>query len=259
MHQHRATARKRVTTGAVVAIALLVGSCGGGSGDSSQKKITVLAPSSLTEAFGELAKKFEASHKGTTVTVSFAGSSALVTQVIEGAPADVIATADESSLARLTEKSLLDGTPVVFARNRLAIIVAKGNPKAVASLADLANPKLAVVVAAPQVPAGKYAAEALAKAGVKVTAKSQEENVKAVVTKVIAGEADAGIVYVTDVRAAASKAEGIPIPPEFNIVANYPIARLKSAASNPAAAAFVAYVQAAEAQTLLQAYGFSAP
>jgi molybdate transport system substrate-binding protein len=259
MQQHRATARARVAAAAAVVAVLLISACGGSGGDSSNKKITVLAPSSLTEAFGELAKKFEASHNGTTVTISFAGSSALVTQVIEGAPADVIATADESSLARLTEKSLLDGTPVVFARNRLVILVAKGNPKAVTSLADLANPKLAVVVAAPQVPAGKYAAEALAKAGVKVTAKSQEENVKAVVTKVTAGEADAGIVYVTDVRAAASKAEGIPIPPEFNIVANYPIARLKSAANNPTAAAFVAYVQAPEAQTFLQAYGFSAP
>jgi molybdate transport system substrate-binding protein len=239
---------------------MVVSACGSSSnGGSAKQSITVLATSSLTEAFGELAKKFEASHKGTKVTMSFASSSALVTQVIEGAPADVIATADEASLVRLADKALLDGAPVVFARNRLAILVAKGNPKSITSLADLANPKLAVVVAAPQVPAGKYAVEALAKAGVTVTPKSQEENVKAVVTKVTAGEADAGIVYVTDVRAAAEKAEGVPIPPEFNVVANYPIARLKAAPGNPTAAAFVEYVRSVEAQTFLQAFGFSAP
>ena len=150
----------------------------------------------------------------------------------------------------------LVGTPQNFASNQLQIVVEKGNPKDVQSLEDLAGSDLKVVLAAPDVPAGKYAAEALGKAGVTVKPVSEEDNVKAVVTKVSLGEADAGIVYVTDVTAGGDKVEGVEIPEELNVLATYPIATVKASTAPDQAQAFMDLVLSAEGQQVLEEYGF---
>ena len=146
-----------------------------------------------------------------------------------------------------------------FASNQLTIIVAANNPKKIAGLADLARSDVALVIGAPEVPIGKYSAQVLSKAGVTVAPKSLEQNVKAIVAKVTLGEADAGIVYVTDVQAAGAKAAGVSIPADVNVVAHYPIAALAKAPHAALAAKFVAYVMSADAQQVLAKAGFGAP
>ena len=173
--------------------------------------LTVLAAASLTEAFNDTKASLEKEYSGLNLTYSFAGSQALVTQVMNGAPADVIATADQTTMQKLVTASLVE-TPTVFARNKLEIVVAPGNPKAIKGLSDLAATGLTVVLADPSVPAGKFAAQALQKAGVTVTPKSLELDVKSVLQKVAMGEADAGIVYVTDVTAAGTTVAGVDNP-----------------------------------------------
>ena len=220
--------------------------------------LIVLAAASLTESFGALEKAYEANHAGTDVVISFGGSPALVAQIQSGAPADVIATADAASMQKLVDGRHLAGAPRTFAKNELAIAVEPGNPKHVESLADLARPDLIVVLAAEQVPVGKYAREALAKAGVQVTPRSLEENVKAVVAKVALGEADAGIVYETDVRS-APKVASVEIPDAQNVVASYPIAPLATAKNADGARAFVEFVLSDEGRKILRGCGFAAP
>jgi molybdate transport system substrate-binding protein len=193
------------------------------------------------------------------VTLNFASSSDLAAQIGEGAPADVFASADEPNMAKLTDGAGTTRAPAIFATNRLEIIVAAGNPQRIVTVADLARPDLIVVTAAPQVPIGTYAAEVLAKAGVEVTPKSLEENVKAIVTKVVLGEADAGIVYATDVRAAGSDAEGVEIPSELNMIATYPIAVPSGSANPESAAAFIDFVLSTEGQAILASFGFGNP
>ncbi len=223
--------------------------------------ITVLAAASLTDSFKALAAGFETSHPGTKVTLSLASSSSLATQINQGAPADVFAAADTSSMDKVAGPG---GAGVLeparpFATNTLRIVVAKGNPKGIASLADLAKPGVAYVTASPSVPIGAYAQQALRKAGVTVTPKSLEADVKAVVAKVVLGEADAGIVYATDVLAAGDKAQGVTIPDAQNVVAIYPIA-VVSATKNPVTAqAFVDFVTGPAGQGVLTAAGFSRP
>jgi molybdate transport system substrate-binding protein len=187
------------------------------------------------------------------VEFNFAGSSALAAQITQGAPADVFASADQPNMQKVVDAGYANA-PGVFASNRLQMVVGRGNPKGIRSLADLARPGLVVVVCAPAVPCGAYGAQALGKAGVTVHPASQEQDVKAVVTKVQLGEADAGIVYQTDVRAAGSGVEGVDIPAEQNVTAEYPIAVLKGA--GPAAAAFVDFVRTAEGQRILAGFGF---
>jgi molybdate transport system substrate-binding protein len=198
-------------------------------------------------------------HPGLEPRTSFAGSQTLVHQVLEGAPVDVVASADERSMQRLVDAGQVAGAPRVFARNRLAIVVPKGNPRRIATLADLARPGLVVALAAPAVPAGRYAREAFAKAGVAVPETSQELDVKAVLSRVALGEADAGVVYVTDVRAAGDTVSGVDIPEPVNVVARYPIAVLADARNRPAAEAFVAFVLGAEGHSILERHGFLAP
>lgn len=219
----------------------------------------MFAASSLTDSFSQIGKEFEADNPGVKVTFNFAASSALVTQITQGAPADVFASADESNMKKLTDAAANGDRPVTFATNTLAVIVGKGNPKKLTSLQDLANPNLIVVTCGPQVPIGAYAGQLFQKAGITVTPKSYEADVKAVVTKVTAGEADAGIVYRTDVKAAGDKAEGVVIPDEVNVVATYPIAVTKAAPNATAAKLFVAYVTSAKGQAALAEAGFSAP
>jgi molybdate transport system substrate-binding protein len=219
--------------------------------------LTVLAAASLSEAFKELGTAFEGKHPGTKLTFSFDASSALATQANNGAPADVFASADQNNMKKVTDAGNATDARV-FAHNKLAIIVGNGNPKKIASLTDLGKASVSFVLCAPEVPCGKYGAEALNKAGVKAKPKSLETNVKAVVTKVTSGEADAGIGYVTDAKAAAASAEGIEIADQYNVVAEYPVAVLKQSANSNLAYAFLDYVLGPDAQAVLAKYGFAA-
>jgi molybdate transport system substrate-binding protein len=246
----------------LTAVALLAAACGGNGGNGSSAgsgsptELKVFAAASLTGAFTKLGQDFTAAHPGTKVTFNFAGSQALATQVRQGAPADVFASADTTNMAKVTD---LVAAPQNFASNLLQIIVAKGNPKAVKGLADLSNRDLKVVLAAPDVPAGKYARQALDAQQVTVEPVSLEDNVKAVVTKVSLGEADAGIVYVTDVAAGGDKVQGVDIPDDQNVPATYPIATVKAGGHQSQAQAFVDLVRSGQGQQVLRGFGFLPP
>ena len=229
----------------------------GASGEDLRGSIAVLAAASLTESFTEIGRRFEAAHPGATVNVHFDASSALVRQVTAGAPADVVATADEATMRQVSEAGLAPD-PVVFARNRLALVVGEGNPERIASLADLARPGVVAVLCATEAPCGRLAAQALERAGVRLRPRSLEPNVKAVAVKVALGEADAGIVYTTDVQAGAAGVEGVDIPPEHNVVASYAIATVASSVRPALARAFVAFVRSAEGASVLASAGFDA-
>jgi molybdate transport system substrate-binding protein len=218
--------------------------------------LTVLAAASLAESFGELGRRFEVEHPGLAVSFNFAASSSLARQVVEGAPGDVLATADEVSMRVAVEAGGV-GPATVFARNRMEIVTRAGNPAGIADLADLARSGLVVVLCASEVPCGRAALQALSRAGVTVRAASSEENVKAVLAKVTLGEADAGIVYVTDIVAAGTKATGVPIPDVHNVDVAYPLA-ISSTPAHPAAArAWVDFVLAPRGQEVLARFGFA--
>lgn len=251
----------RLLLAAVATCSLVAVACGpdddpsaDGSGD-----VTVFAAASLSATFTEIGDAFAAERPDVSVTFSFAASSELVTQIGEGAPADVFASADLANMAKLTDAGNNGTDPVVFATNRLQIIVGPGNPMGITAAADLTDHDLIVVTCAPEVPCGRYAAELFANAGVTVTPKSLEENVKAVVTKVTLGEADAGIAYVTDVAAAGADAEGVDLPDDINVVADYPVAVTKQAPNPAGAQAFVDFVLSEQGQQILATYGFGAP
>lgn len=219
-------------------------------------EIVVLAAASLTESFTELKEAFEAANPDATVTISFDSSSGLAAQANEGAPADVYASADEANMKRVTDTGTATD-PRTFTRNRLAILVGKGNPEGITGLADF--PDVIYVLCAEGVPCGTYGDQALRKAGVDIAAhppKSREANVKAVVTRITTGEADAGIVYQTDAKAAAGGAGSVEIPDEHNVSASYPIATLKQAPNPGGAAAFITFVLSAAGQEILAKYGF---
>jgi molybdate transport system substrate-binding protein len=225
---------------------LILSACGStaspGGSASLHGSITVFAAASLTRSFTRIGAAFEQAYPGTSVHLTFAGSSTLATQIKEGAPGDVFASADMPNMQSVANAGLLQGMPTTFARNRLEIVVASGNPRHIASLGDLARPGLIVVLCDAAVPCGRYGHEALEKAEVTVKPASLESDVKAVVSKVALGEADAGIVYVTDVRAGGSRVQGIPIPDTLNVIADYPIAVLKDSTDVSLAKAFVGYV-----------------
>jgi molybdate transport system substrate-binding protein len=253
----------RIRSAAVLlAVAVLAAACGGGNGTSSSggsrssNEIKVFAAASLTAAFTRLGERYASAHGGARVTFNFAGSQALATQIRQGAPADVFASADTTNMDKVSD---LVATPQNFASNRLQVVVEKGNPKGVKGLKDLARGDLKVVLAAPDVPAGRYAQQVLERAGVTVGPVSQEDSVKAVVGKVSLGEADAGIVYVTDVTAGGDKVEGVDIPKDQNVVATYPIAVVKASRNQEEAQAFMDLVRSAEGQQVLDGYGFLPP
>jgi len=255
--------RSRTLLAAMLAVAALaLAACGGdddsgrSSGAASSGELKVFAAASLTAAFTELGQQYTSANGGTKVTFNFAGSQALATQIQQSAPADLFASADIPNMDKVKD---LVGTPQNFASSQLQIVVEKGNPKGVMGLDDLANPDLKVVLAAPDVPAGKYAAQILGKANVTVKPVSEEDNVKAVVTKVSLGEADAGIVYVTDVTAGGDKVEGVEIPETQNVLATYPIATVKASKNADMAQAFMELVLSAEGQQVLKQYGFLPP
>ena len=242
-------------------LALVLTACGDdqdapetGAGD-----ITVFAAASLTDAFTEIGDAFMTARPGSEVSFNFAASSELVTQIGEGAPADVFASADQNNMTKLTDAGTNGSEPVVFATNLLEIIVAPDNPLGITAVAGLANEDLIVVICALEVPCGAYAEEIFANAGVTVTPDSYEENVRAVVSKVTLGEADAGIVYRTDVTGAGDEADGVEIPEDVNVLAEYPIATTSEASDPNAAQAFIDFVLSAEGQEILASYGFLAP
>ena len=259
-------ARRVLRRGCVGVVTLcwvvMAGSCdadGPSSADGKGDRLVVLAASSLTEPFEALGRVYEAEHPGATVAFGFAGSSGLVRQILDGARADVFASADEETMqAAVSAGVAVD--PVVVARNRLAILVEKGNPRRIRTLADVAEPGVVLVACAPAVPCGRLAAAAFRAAGVSPTASSFEENVKAVVAKVTLGEADAGIVYRSDVRAARGRADGVDIDlggGEFEAV--YAMAVTAEAAHPAAARRWVALVRSPRGRMMLSDAGFLVP
>lgn len=225
---------------------LPLAACGGPTDDD----VVVFAASSLTDAFDDIADAYTGS-TGESVVISAAGSSDLAAQIAEGAPADVFASADVATMERIAGA---DGAARTFATNRAEIVVEPGNPHGIATLDDLADPGLLVVVCAEQVPCGAYTNEVLDRAGVDLTPVSFESNVRAVLTKVELGEADAGVVYSTDIAAAGERIDGVAIADEFNVEAEYPIVALGESGE-----AFVEFVLGDEAQQMLREHGFGAP
>jgi molybdate transport system substrate-binding protein len=190
---------------------------------------------------------------------NFAGSSDLVGQINEGAPADVFASADQDNMTALTEAGGNAGDPVVFAENSLEIAVEPGNPRGITGVADLADPDLVVVTTDPEVPIGTYTQQVFTNAGVTVIPASFETDVKAVLNKVVLGEADAGVVYSTDVEAAGDTVSGVEIPADLNVTPEYPIVATAAATNAAGASAFTDFVLSAVGREILQSYGFSAP
>jgi molybdate transport system substrate-binding protein len=220
--------------------------------------IKVSAAASLTEAFNDLQTTLKAQQPGLTITYNFGGSGMLVTQIKQGAPADVIATADTDTMKQLTDANLVEA-PVTFANNKLEMLVQPGNPKHIKGLSDLSRTDIKYVTEDDTVPAGKYSKQALAKAGVTANPVSKETDVKSAVAKVTSGEADVTIVYQTDVTAAGSKGEGVQIPDAQNVIAVYPIAVVKATQNKAAAQAFVDAVVHGRGQDALHKSGFLAP
>lgn len=222
-------------------------------------ELTVFAAASLLSAFDELATQFAQLHPGLEVApISYDGSSVLATQLLGGAAIDVFASADEKNMAKVTDAGLASGA-TAFATNTLEIAVAPGNPEKISSLQSLTAPGLTVVLCAAEVPCGSAAQKLLSTAGVAVTPASEEQNVTAVLTKVRSGEADAGLVYRTDVTAAGDAVTGVEIDGADAATNVYPIVALAGAPNPEAARAFVAFVLSADGQKVLKSFGFGAP
>lgn len=222
-------------------------------------EVTVFAAASLRTAFDQIAVEFEAANPSVDVRpIVYDGSSTLARQLIEGAPADVFASADERNMENVTDAGLTVGTPELFASNTLAIVVPAGNPGDVEAIDDLGDDGVTVILCAPEVPCGAASETLLAAAGVKVTPASLEQNVTAVLTKVAAGEADAGLVYATDL-AGRDDVESIVPDGAADVVSRYPIAALADSTHSEAAAAFVAFVTGSVGQSILADAGFGAP
>ena len=253
--------RLRLLVSACV-ISLLVGACGDvtttAAESASEGTLTVFAAASLTDAFGEVGRAFEGANPGVTVEFNFAASSSLREQILAGAPADVFASANQSNMDQVVEGGAAS-EPSDFVSNQLQIAVPAGNPAAITGLADFADGDLLIGLCAEEVPCGQFGREALVNAGVAPAIDTNEPDVRSLLTKVEAGELDAGIVFRTDVLSAGDAVEGIDIPPDQNVTATYPIAALADAGNGDVADAFVAFVRAGEGQEILESYGFDAP
>ena len=224
---------------------------------SSTQTVTVFAASSLQEVYQQLGSEFTQSHPAYKLIFSFDSSTQLARQIIDGAPADVFASADMNNMDLLALNDEIAGNSVVFATNQLQIIVSPSAIDRIHSLADLSNPDVVVVLAATDVPLGKYTAEVVKAAGVTISPASYEPNAASVVSKVVSGEADAGIVYVSDVVSAGLAAVGIDIPSRSNVEVLYPIAVTRSGALQSGAALWVNYVLSEHSQEILHKYGFA--
>ncbi|MHB9863173.1 molybdate ABC transporter substrate-binding protein [Streptomyces sp. YIM S03343] len=267
--------RRSLHVAGVSAVALLaLTACSSSNSDSSSETksdssssafpklsgtVTVFAAASLKESFTTLGKEFENAHPGTKVTFSFGGSDTLAASITGGAPADVFAAASPKTMAIVTDKKDTATTPATFVRNQLEIATLPGNPDKVSSLKDLTKSGLKVVLCDKTVPCGAAAQKALDASGLKLTPASYEQDVKSALTKVELKEADAAIVYKTDVKAAGDKVEGVEFPESAKAVNAYPIALLKNAPNAAAAKAFIALVQSAEGQKVLVDAGFLKP
>lgn len=227
----------------------------GGHGTLSGS-ISVDAASSLTEAFDTLKARFQAAHPGTSISVDYGASSDLATQIGQGAPVDVFASASETNMKQLGSAAI---RPADFVTNRLEIAVPPGNPGRVHAVGDLAKPGVKVAVCDPAVPCGVVAAEVFKNAGITVHPKARLADVKSTLAAVESGEVDAGLVYVTDVRAAGDKVDGVPIPAQVDATTTYPIAVLKNSKNAPLARAFVSYVRSPAGRGVLTADGFGPP
>ncbi|WP_420368609.1 molybdate ABC transporter substrate-binding protein [Curtobacterium sp. L1-20] len=221
--------------------------------------ITVFAAASLQQTFTTLGTRYEDAHPGTTVTFSFAGSSDLVSQIRNGAPADVFASADEATMAKLADTDLATGSPRDFATNTLEIAVAPGNPERVHGLDDLTSSAVQLVTCATPVPCGAATAKVERAAGVDLHPVSEEQSVTDVLGKVESGQADAGLVYVTDVRGAHGKVDGVPFDESTTAVNTYPIGVLRESTNPALATSFTAYVRSEAGQEVLAAAGFGKP
>ena len=255
---------------AIGSAALLLTACGGGTSSagspsttSSAPKesgtITVLAAASLTASFNKIKDDFQQAHPGVTVKITYDGSSTLVQQITNGAAADVFASADTANMDKVTKAGLNDGTPQLFARNKLEIAVPPSNPKNIASFADLAKPGTIVVVCADAVPCGAAALKVEQATGVTITPASKETAVTGVLSKVESGDADAGLVYLTDVNSAGSKVKGIPFPEADKAINDYPITVLKNSQQSALAKEFVDFVRGDTGKKELGAVGFQLP
>ncbi|TFD13462.1 molybdate ABC transporter substrate-binding protein [Cryobacterium sp. TMT1-2-2] len=225
---------------------------------TADQTLTVYAAASLNPAFDELATLLEKQNPGVNVQVTYDGSSTLATQITAGAPADVFASADQKNMQPLADGGLT-GPATLFAGNTLRIAVAPGNPLGIENLEDLARSGVITVLCAAQVPCGAASATLLTNAGVILTPASEEQNVTAVVTKVASGEADAGLVYATDVAANPGRIEGVTSAGADAVVGHYPIAVVKESAHAETAQAFVDLVLSPAGQAVLAAHGFLAP
>jgi molybdate transport system substrate-binding protein len=221
--------------------------------------VTVFAAASLTESFTELGTQFEAANPGAKVTFNFGGSSALAKQIIEGAPADVFASAAPKNMDQVTDADLASGEPTTFVSNKLMIAVPKGNPGKVEGLADFADDARKIALCAEEVPCGAAAKKALDAAGVTAKPDTLEQDVKAVLAKVSLGEVDAALVYQTDVQAAGDKAEGIEFPEADKAINDYPIVALKDAPNADGAKPFVEFVLSDKGIAVLTEAGFDKP
>jgi molybdate transport system substrate-binding protein len=255
----------------VVAALLVVTACGSsanGAGSSHAKSagnsaltgtLTVFAAASLTDVFGALGDQLMADNPDLHVQFNFAGSSALATQLTQGAPADVFASANETQMKVVTDAGLQGAAPTVFTENVLEIAVPKGNPGKVTGLADFAKPDLTLAVCAPDVPCGAAATKVFLAAGITAVPDTQEEDVRAALTKVQLGEVDAALVYASDVQSAGPDVEGIPFPAAEKAINEYPVCTLAAAPNPDAAKAFVDLVLSDAGQKALEDAGFRAP
>lgn len=259
--------RRRLACLWAAALVLVVAGCGSSSGPPSNttstsrstQTLTVFAAASLKNPFTTLGRQFESSHAGTEVTFNFAGSADLVTQLQQGAPADVFAAADTKNMAKATGDNLVAGTPVDFASNSLQIAVPPDNPAKVASFQDLTKAGVKVVVCAPEAPCGSAAQQIETATGIVLNPVSEESSVTDVMNKVQTGEADAGLVYVSDVKGAGDKVTGVPFPESKVAVNQYPIASLTVSRNPDLAREFIELVTGPQGQQVLADAGFAGP
>ena len=253
--------RLTLLTATALLVAATTAACGdddssGASGDEGTT-LTVYAAASLTTTFEQIGEEFEQQHDGVRVEFSFGGSSDLVAQIQEGAPADVFASADTANMDKLTAEDLQAADPQSFASNSLEIAVPPDNPAGIASFADLAESGVNVVVCAPEVPCGAATQKVEDVSGVDISPVSEEQSVTDVLAKVTSGEADAGVVYVTDVKAAGDDVKGVTFPESSEAVNTYPIVALKDAADPDVAQEFVDLVLSDTGQGILEEAGFA--
>ncbi|MDR7301520.1 molybdate ABC transporter substrate-binding protein [Haloactinomyces albus] len=257
-----AGARTRTTTAATtiaVVTALLAVLTGCSAGAQRKQTMTVLAAASLTESFGEVRDRFHDEHPDVRIRFDFQGSSLLAEQLRQGRRAGVYASANTETMQDVVRAGVVDGRSRTFATNRLTIVVPPGNPAGITSFADLARPNQAVVVCAPQVPCGAAAVQVQRETGVRLDPVSEESDVKDVLHKVVAGEADAGLVYVTDAHSAGDKVRSIGFPAAEQAINTYPIAKLETARHPRLAAEFLEFVRGPVGNRILEKYGFGTP